>query len=190
MHKMFMNKQDWDDIVKWGAEVDYARDYPHVIVPLYGEAEVLFIPPADLDPSIARPPSTEIIEPPGLVRLDVLRPVWEWRGHPPVLHMDAMGWREFEDLQIAFELERQITGKIDVQWGEPLLVKNDHLNIFETDYAYLEKKVLAGLGVPKSLLGLAVPEPPGDADPVLDREIFADIDIKVSEINTPSRRLF
>jgi hypothetical protein len=162
MYKMFMGKQTWNSIIKDKEWANNARDYPHVFAPSEDETHQLLVAPADLHSQIERAPRIEILETEGLVKLEVLRPIWEWVGQPPVLQLKAVGWRAWEDLQIAFKLERQIIeppwAHIDIDWGESS--------------------------------GARVAPQPVEVDQI-DRDIINDIDISIiMSLNTVSRRLF
>lgn len=91
--------------IPYNEDEDLARDFPHVIASptklgrfqgIYEAREV----------GIELSPPIELVSPPGLISLEVLHPVWEWRGY--VLRTTTVGWRAWEDLQIAVALEREI----------------------------------------------------------------------------------
>ncbi len=198
MYKMFMGKQTWNSIIKDKEWVNNTRAYPHVFVPSEDEIHQLLVAPADLHPEIENAPHIEILEPEGLVKLEVLRPIWEWVGHPPVLQLKAVGWRVWEDRQIAFELERQIIeppwAHIDIDWGESMVAsmvaRVVHLGMFEADFAAIEKQIFGGLGILKSFLEAPLTPQPVEVDQI-DRDIINDIDISIiMSLNTVSRRLF
>lgn len=145
--KMFINERDWKDIVKWNEESQLAQKYPHVIQPLYGEADLLVAPSEDTAPRIELAAPVHVATPTGIILPEVLCPVWTWRGKPPILHMEIVGWRAWEDLQVALELERQIltTSRfVGIDWASPLAIKSENLNV-EGDYAGLEMRLVGGL---------------------------------------------
>lgn len=72
-----------------------------------GPAKELF----DDEPFVVAPPPVRLEEPPGLLVLEVLCPVWRWKGDPPVLQLEAVPWRPWQELQIALELEQRILRK-------------------------------------------------------------------------------
>lgn len=187
MPKMFMHRQWWEDVIKSYEWTNNAKDFPHVLAPSKEEtAPFLLTAPTELRAQIEQPAPIEIAATPGLVAPEVLQPVWEWAGNPPVLRMKTVGWRAWEDLQIALELERQILGPTYPDWAGSSVGQVTH-SIFEADFAAMEAKLIAGLGIPKEFLGYPLlPQPEVDQ---LDREIFSDIDIAIETVNTTSRQL-
>lgn len=111
------NKQVWDDL-EFEEEIRNARHYPHVLAASKNEKHQLLMAPTDLHPKIEPAPRIEIVEPEGLVKLEMLQPIWEWVGHPPVLQLKVVGWRASEDLRVALEVERQIREQACYDWEE------------------------------------------------------------------------
>lgn len=156
-HPMWMDQATWDDVRAF-SESENEGLYPHIVMPEPGEVDALnLMSPTELTPQIKLVPPIEIVEPPGLTRLEVLRPVWEWRGDPPVLHVVTVGWRAWEDMQIALELERQILGtSMYIEWAEPRITKSPDLDL-EVDYAYLEMQMVVALGLASPIAEIKEP---------------------------------
>ena len=149
--KTWMSKQEWADIKDWSAQQDPRAEERELLEQLAGFSPKVVPAPA---PSLILP-ETALVELPGITIPSVLIPIVDWRGTPAVAHIEAVGWRAWEDMQIEQEMERQILEKPDLPgnfWGVPQTVKSADLitESFKADLAYMEMEIAKVLKTPVS----------------------------------------
>lgn len=148
---MWLTQQEWNDIKGWNMKSDptvEAREAERSLLEqLAGFAQKVELAPA---PHLILP-ETVLVELPGITIPAVLIPIVDWQGTPAVVHIEAVEWRVWEDMQIAREMERQILEDsaygVD-DWGrqyKTVRINNLITESFKADLAYMEKIVAESL---------------------------------------------